>query len=80
MCRTDGQFKYREDLGGLCPNCSFYGYQTFESLQLLINDSHLTELTKKKFINNIELIQRHLKQGMEEHIEVLDNGHLKHDP
>jgi len=27
MCRLDGQFKYREDLGGLCITCDFYGYR-----------------------------------------------------
>ncbi|CAJ0857320.1 6530_t:CDS:1, partial [Entrophospora sp. SA101] len=27
MYRLDGQFKYREDLGGLCITCDFYGYQ-----------------------------------------------------
>ncbi|CAH1768137.1 11592_t:CDS:2, partial [Entrophospora sp. SA101] len=27
MCRMDGQFKYQEDLSGLCITCDFYGYQ-----------------------------------------------------
>jgi hypothetical protein len=34
---TNGPFKYREDLGGLCIICSEYGYQIFENLCMLIN-------------------------------------------
>ncbi|CAH1768491.1 14280_t:CDS:2, partial [Entrophospora sp. SA101] len=35
MCRLDGQFKYQEDLGGLCITCDFYGYQ--EEIKVLNN-------------------------------------------
>jgi hypothetical protein len=80
MCKLDGQFKYREDLNGLCINCAFYGYQVFESLRSLIDKSNLTELVKKKLICQTEFIKRHLKRGMEEEIKVLDDGYLEHDP
>lgn len=80
MCRLDGQFKYKEDLGGLCVNCDFYGYQVFESLISLINKSNLMEITKKDFIKRIELDRRHLKRGMENELKVLDNGYLEHSP
>ena len=41
MCRLDGQFVYKEDLGVLCITCDFYGYQVFDSLIELICNSQL---------------------------------------
>jgi hypothetical protein len=41
MCHLDGQFKYKEDLGGLCITCDLYGYQVFDSLTELICNSQL---------------------------------------
>ena len=76
MCRLNGQFKYREDLGGLCITCDFYGYQVFNS----IDASELCSEDKKELIHKIELIRRHIKHGLEEEIKVLNNGLLEHNP
>jgi hypothetical protein len=78
MCRLDGQFKYREDLGGLCMTCDFYGYQVFDSIINSIRTSKLYEEDKKALINEIELLRRHIKRGLEEEIRVLNNGLLEH--
>jgi hypothetical protein len=78
MCRLDGQFKYKENLGGLCITCDFYGYQVFDSLIELINTSNLYLAEKNCLINKIELLKRHLKRGLDEEIKVLNNGHLQH--
>jgi len=32
----NGQFKYREDLGGLCATCNEYGYNVFSNIQELV--------------------------------------------
>jgi hypothetical protein len=80
MYRLDGQFKYREDLGGLCITCDFYGYQVFESIINSINASELFLEDKKELIHKIELLKRHIKRGLEEDIKVLNNGLLEHNP
>ncbi|CAH1770257.1 7934_t:CDS:2, partial [Entrophospora sp. SA101] len=67
MCRLDGQFKYREDLGGLCITCDFYGYQVFNSLIESINNSQLYGTEKNNLINKIELLRRHLKSKLDGH-------------
>jgi hypothetical protein len=46
MCQLDGQFKYKEDLGGLCITCDFYGYQVFDSLTELISASNIHSVDK----------------------------------
>ena len=78
MCRLDGQFKYKEDLGGLCITCDFYGYQVFDSLTELISASNIYLAEKNYLIDKIELLKRHLKRGLDEEIKVLNNGHLQH--
>ncbi len=39
---TDGPFRYRDDLGGLCSIYNEYGYQVFEDLIILIK-SNITD-------------------------------------
>ena len=78
MCKLDGQFKYREDLGGLCITCDFYGYQVFDSIIQLIKNSQLFEIEKTDLITKIETLRRHLKRGLEKEIKVLNNGFLEH--
>jgi hypothetical protein len=78
MCRLDGQFKYKEDLGGLCIICDFYGYQVFDSLVELINNSQLYVTDKNNFLNKIDSLKRHLKRGLDEEIKVLQDGSLQH--
>jgi hypothetical protein len=79
ICRINkDQYKYKEDLEGLCITCDFYGYQIFDKLLNIINSSNLLE--KKDYINRIEQIRRHLKRDMENEISILNNGKLEHSP
>ena len=48
-CLQNGQFKYQEDLGGLCATCNEYGYEIF---------SNLLELVKTKVKNNQQVSEK----------------------
>ena len=46
----NGRFKYRDDLGGLCPICNDYAYQPFEDLIKLVSNNNMD---KKMKVNKI---------------------------
>ncbi|RHZ76368.1 hypothetical protein Glove_198g95 [Diversispora epigaea] len=74
----NGQFKYRDDLGGLCLICNDYAYQPFEDLIELVSNNVTDKKIKNNIITQLEMLRRHLKRDYENELFVYDNGTTNH--
>ncbi|CAG8716935.1 6418_t:CDS:2, partial [Cetraspora pellucida] len=66
----DGPYCYKNDLDGLCLICAGYGYNVFDNLKELINKKIENKNEQNKLIDNLELVQRHLKHEYEKELQV----------
>ncbi|RHZ51364.1 hypothetical protein Glove_479g10 [Diversispora epigaea] len=54
----NGQFKYRDDLGGLCLICNNYAYQPFENLIELVSNNVTDKKIKNNIITQLEMLRQ----------------------
>ncbi|RGB23381.1 hypothetical protein C1646_774582 [Rhizophagus diaphanus] len=57
----NSQFKYQEDLRGLCLTCNDYEYQPIENLIELVNMNFSDKILQGILIHKLELLRHHLK-------------------
>jgi hypothetical protein len=53
---TNGPFKYRDDLGGLCSICNTYGYQVFEDMITLVKSDLVDKKVQVNFFKKYSII------------------------
>ncbi len=71
--------RYKDDLGGLCPTCSDYGYSVFARILRHINSFTESATKKRDLISLAEAVRCHLKRGFEEELVVDFVGTITHD-
>ena len=71
--------RYKDDLGGLCPTCSDYGYAVFARIFKHVNNSTEPFTKKKELISLAENVRRHLKRDFEEELDVDIFGAIAHN-
>ncbi|PKK57370.1 hypothetical protein RhiirC2_866515, partial [Rhizophagus irregularis] len=75
---ANGQFVYRNDLGGLCSICNEYFYEVFDTLTSLIQLNITNQGERNKLITELEKLRIHLRRGFEEELTMNGDGTTIH--
>ncbi|RHZ54937.1 hypothetical protein Glove_421g41 [Diversispora epigaea] len=75
---ANGQYVYRNDLGGLCNICNEYFYEVFDTFISLIQLNIANQEEKNKLITELEKLHIHLRRGFEEELIMNQDGTTIH--
>ncbi|RHZ74794.1 hypothetical protein Glove_219g106 [Diversispora epigaea] len=75
---ANGQYVYRNDLGGLCNICNEYFYKVFDTFISLIQLNIANQEEKNKLITELEKLRIHLRRGFEEELIMNQDGTTIH--
>lgn len=78
-CLGEGQYKYRENLGGLCSTCNDCGYMVFGDIGTIISANIIDDSLKKQLLKQSQELRRYIRRDYSKELEILSNGIAIHN-
>ncbi|RHZ82295.1 hypothetical protein Glove_109g253 [Diversispora epigaea] len=78
-CLNEGQFVYRENLGGLYSACNDCGYMIFGDIGVMISAHIMDNFLKKRLLKQSQELRRYIQRQYSKELEISTDGTAIHN-